>query len=61
MEFFRDGGAKINRLFMVLQKKENDHNLAQKQERRMHVISSAFKVTKNQKYSCKSKIPGISK
>lgn len=25
MEFFRDGGAKINSLFMVLQKKENDH------------------------------------
>ena len=25
MEFFRDGGAKINRLFMVLQKKGNDY------------------------------------
>ena len=25
MEFFRDGGAKINSLFMVLQKKGNDH------------------------------------
>ena len=33
----------------------------QEQEGRMHVISSESKVAKNQKYSCKSNIPGISK
>ena len=33
----------------------------QEQEGRMHVISSESKVAKNQKYSCRLQIPGISK
>ena len=57
VEFFSDGGAKINRSFMVLKKNENDYTRA----RRENVISSTFKVAKNQKYSCKLQIPGISK
>ena len=33
----------------------------QEQEGRMHVISSESEVAKNQKYSCRLQIPGISK
>ena len=44
---------------MVLKKKKK--MTTQEQEGRMHVISSAFKVAKNQKYSYKLQIPDISK